>query len=228
MTTKFIFTIIPFAVPSLYLFYLYNSLSKRVTCTVNHSISPTSTTTSLPTEIKSNPSNYVIAHEIASKSVATKSLPNYGSADQLLTEYLRDTMKTFTYLPQAYLIKKLIKSAAEKKSYEHAYINSLSFVPGDVVCGTYRVVTRKPNHVELSLFGPETYTGPVFDGLLIVSIEERDEWTVFLNETVMWRKTSEGKVLLESAFGKWFHALTARVLVDRGTKFLVGLGQKID
>ncbi|GIK07591.1 hypothetical protein Aspvir_003257 [Aspergillus viridinutans] len=95
----------------------------------------------------------------------------------------------------------------------------LDFKEGDLVCGAYRVILRTPGKVEFEL----KPLGAV-RARLAITITEKDDQMVFMNETLMWKpKGEKGVMLLETAVGKWLHELTAWWMVDSGVKYLKDL-----
>ncbi|RLL95235.1 hypothetical protein CFD26_104276 [Aspergillus turcosus] len=127
-------------------------------------------------------------------------------------------MSSFTSLPQAYILRTM-STAAEKPSFVPANIQRLDFKEGDLVCGAYRVVLRTPGKVEFEL----KPMGAV-RARLAITVTEKDDQMVFMNETLMWKpKGEKGVMPLETGVGKWLHELTAWWMVDSGVKYLKDL-----
>jgi hypothetical protein len=71
--------------------------------------------------------------------------------------------------------------------------------------------------VELAMEPPLGYTGPVVEGVVVVAVHRVDESQVrFVNETWMWRRPDQNKLLLESWAGRWLHTLLSSWLVTNG------------
>ncbi|RHZ70277.1 hypothetical protein CDV55_100155, partial [Aspergillus turcosus] len=106
-------------------------------------------------------------------------------------------MSSFTSLPQAYILRTM-STAAEKPSFVPANIQRLDFKEGDLVCGAYRVVLRTPGKVEFEL----KPMGAV-RARLAITVTEKDDQMVFMNETLMWKpKGEKGVMPLETGVGK--------------------------
>lgn len=78
--------------------------------------------------------------------------------------------------------------------------------------------------------GPTSGPAPV-EGMLVAELrDERDQCGQILmtNHTIMWREKGKGTpAVLESALGRWLHALMVRRLVDGGVRAMVeGVGDK--
>ncbi|KAH8704808.1 hypothetical protein BGW36DRAFT_353256 [Talaromyces proteolyticus] len=151
------------------------------------------------------------------------------SEGDLLTLYLRHTLTLFTSLPQAYLIKFLLLPRSARYSFGADYINSLSFVEGDVVCGVYTVLLRTARKVEFGIAAPGGADG--VQGRLVVGInpdidlkgEDQDEEgrVEVYSETAMWRDADSRVVMpLERALGRAMHELAAWWLLERGVEYL--------
>ncbi|GFF48812.1 hypothetical protein IFM51744_06924 [Aspergillus udagawae] len=199
--------------------YLFRqNLKSRITTKAHHghlpsSISPNITTA--PDEVFTEQT--VAVYDSASISVPRGKLPALPT-EELLTRMLRRNMSNFARLPQAYIIRTM-STEAEKPSFKAANLERLDFKEGDLVCGAYRAILRTPGKVEFE-FKP---LGPV-RGRLVVTITEKDDQMVFMNETLMWKPMAEKGVMpLETAVGKWMHELTAWWMVDSGVKYLMDL-----
>ncbi|GFF58353.1 hypothetical protein IFM46972_11077 [Aspergillus udagawae] len=199
--------------------YLFRqNLKSRITTTAHHghlprSISPNITTA--PDEVFTEQT--VAVYDSTSVSVPRGKLPALPT-EELLTRMLRRNMSNFARFPQAYIIRTM-STEAEKPSFKAANLERLDFKEGDLVCGAYRAILRTPGKVEFE-FKP---LGPV-RGRLVVTITEKDDQMVFMNETLMWKpKAEKGVMPLETAVGKWMHELTAWWMVDSGVKYLMDL-----
>lgn len=148
-----------------------------------------------------------------------------GYEENLLTAYLRHNMTAFSrYLPQSYLLRLI---SPQKSTFGAAHIQNLRFCEGDVVCGFYRVLLRRPGKVE---FGIQIPDGK-FEGRLVIGIceaENQEELEVY-SETVMWRAVDKpGAVMpLERGMARFMHELAAWWLLDSGVRYLVKLGKDV-
>lgn len=192
---------------------------------------------SLPGDVASDSSDYVLAYDrVVSQPIPFSSLTQ-RFLSQLVTAYLRGTMVAFTRTPQAPIIKWAITAPEDRHTFDREWIENLQFAAGDLVTGVYRVAYRKGTvrpeggafeTVELLIETPEGYSGPPAHGLIVVVVETVDEkvdangklfeepHVRFINETWFWRSQEEKPVMLESAFGRWFHGLVAGWLVVKG------------
>jgi hypothetical protein len=134
---------------------------------------------------------------------------------------MRHNMVSFSNYPPSWIIYFLIRSASDRATFAATHLQNLNFEKGDVVCGVYRVVKRTPNSVALLLDAPESYKGPPASGMIVSSIEQRGEETVFLNDVFLWRTKSESPVPLEGGLGKWMHSIIAMSLVESSTQKLM-------
>ncbi|KAK5994372.1 hypothetical protein PT974_04846 [Cladobotryum mycophilum] len=149
----------------------------------------------------------------------------------LLTAYLRAAHIAFSWTPQAFLIRSLIGDTDIRRTFDTDWILGLSFKVGELVNGVYRVShygagnEAETERSELMMEVPASYTGPSASGLLVATLEvvesprgyETDPDVIFVNETWTWRREDDRKpLLLETPFGKWFHAILARWLVNKG------------
>ncbi|KAF2247765.1 hypothetical protein BU26DRAFT_487481 [Trematosphaeria pertusa] len=225
MTYKLLLATLPIAGSVFYLTYLHLNLSRKVQCQTKPY--PQDKTITLPSTIQNRPEKYIIHHERARKSIPTASLGTY-SKPETLTLLLRHTMATFSRQPPAWGIWYLIKDAKDRGTFDSAYIRSLQFAPGDRVCGVYVVSSRDAERVTLALDAPESYSGPLVEGMLVVEVKEEGSETTFINHTVMWREKGKGRAgALESAGGRWMHGLMVRRLVESGVqRLLAELGDK--
>lgn len=127
------------------------------------------------------------------------------------------------------------------ETFSRERIQKLDFGVGDRVHGVWQVAYRGDGdreskisegreRVELAMEAPVGYRGPVVEGVVVVGVERMDEkHVVFVNETWMWRRRGEKKVLLENAAGRWFHTLLSSWLVKRGVDALfAGVGKEKD
>lgn len=201
---------------------------------------------SLPTEVKDSPSQWVVTYErVVSLPFPPSSLGQSLSFEprtepsRLLQDWLRTTHKAFSRTPQALLIRGALSEPLNKGSFDKKWIENLSFNPGDIVNGVYRVScyekdqTTSSERVELLIDIPSSYKGPTVRGLILSAIEAApsvssdhrgasEENIVFVNETWMWRLVDEKPTMLESSFGQWFHRLLAGWLILKGVSGVTG------
>ena len=205
---------------TIYLVSLYRALSRAIEHSSHLELCETMTTIkSLPSAFRENMSEYRIVHDIASTSVPALKLQRYNDKEAMLTSYIRRNMMCFSRFPQAWAIYYMVKSSELQQTFKRAYIQSLDFQVGDVVCGVYRVELRSPNSVELGM-APFQGSPPV-DGLLVIEIVDQAGQLTFRNETLQWaRKESLALLPLEQPVIRWLHNFTTWWLLDTGCKFL--------
>lgn len=217
--TKLLLGAVPLvAGPALYLTYLHLTLSRKVSCLTTTylqdetlPVPPAVTAASTSTS-----SDIILHHEKAQKSIPTSSLKGCPPSE-LQTRFLRHTMSMFARSAPAWSIWFLIKDPEDRYTFNEKYLRALDFVPGDRVCGVYVVDSRDDARVMLRLDAPGSYKGPVVEGLLGTEIREGEEETVFVNHTVLWRRSGQGKAnVLESSFGRWMHGVMVRRLMEHG------------
>lgn len=201
---------------------------------------------SLPADITADVAQWVVAYErVVSHPISISTLSYQPSEapvgtssgttqpSSLLRSWLRVTHKAFSWTPQAFIIRAVLKEPLNRGSFDGAWIDSLMFKEGDVVNGVYRVschqrdATTGSERAELVIDVPQSYKGPPVRGLILSAIEPvqssssgtasaGEPEVVFVNETWMWRLNSEKPTLLESGFGRWFHRLLAGWLIMKG------------
>ena len=213
--------LLPVVSAGAYLAYQHYSLSRKVTCRTTPYLQASSIV--LPSPISSNESTYIVSHELACKRISRIELDTPTATNQdlnaLLTRFVRHTMSSFSRYPPAYILYYLTKSPSDRQTFNAKYLQSLDFQPGDRVCGVYVVSSRSNNRVTLLLDAPKSYKGPRMEGMIVVEVEYEGDEVEFRNHTIMWRKKGEGeKGPLESAVGRWVHALMVRALVEGGVK----------
>ncbi|KAI0975326.1 hypothetical protein F4678DRAFT_323414 [Xylaria arbuscula] len=159
-----------------------------------------------------------------------------GDTRGLLETYLATTMRTFTWTPQAFIMKLLVSrlpdGAALAQTFSTAYLDACRFGAGERVCGVYVVRGRIRNSISgdtgrgervlLDLSAPEGWSGPVVSGVLdcgyVISQENGEAVVRFVNETVLWRLKDEKPTLLEGAVSRWLHSAMVRWMVVRGVE----------
>ena len=231
--------VLPLAIPITYLVYhdrvISNNLKtftgirnkkKRLTIPIPPDISKPAT---LPTEVASDDSEWVLAYErIVSQPVDPSSLPHHHhDMSALLTRYVRATMAAFSWTPQAFLLRASAGDGDVRRTFDTAFIQGLGFREGDRVNGFWRVLYRGDGglgpqggeRVEMALDAPAGYRGPVVNGVVVAGVEVQGGGeVVFVNETWMWRKQGEPPVLLERGMGRWLHVVLSGWLVMKGVR----------
>ncbi|KAK4443768.1 hypothetical protein QBC34DRAFT_443118 [Podospora aff. communis PSN243] len=239
----------PLTITAAYLLYLNHNVSPHITATTKLRRTPSDKSLSgipkpkcIPPDVADENSPYILAYErVTSHPLSlSKFHPNADTASpsSLLTRYIRATMTAFSYTPQVYLLKRMMSKDdfATLNTFNRERIASLEFDVGDRVHGVWRVAYRGDLHsqegkgeghrVELAMEAPPGYNGPVVQGVVVVGVERVDgEHVVFVNETWMWRRKGEKKVMLEGAAGRWFHVLLSGWLVKRGVEEVMGGGE---
>lgn len=201
---------------------------------------------SLPKEVTEDPSQWVVSYErVVSRPVSLVDLGNRVDIQNteatkpsaLFKSYLRATHTAFSWTPQAFLIRSLLKEPLNRGSFDTEWIKNLEFKDGDIVNGVYKVShvssdsNTRAERVELLIDIPVSYKGPPVRGLILSATEpnqaasvEQEDNISFINETWMWRLKEEKPTMLESRFGGWFHGLLAGWLIIKG---LDGLGRQM-
>ncbi|EXL65156.1 hypothetical protein FOPG_18606 [Fusarium oxysporum f. sp. conglutinans race 2 54008] len=200
------------------------------------SIEPPQKPYSLPPELNSEDSEWVVAYErVVSQQIPTSALKlpvTIGTnidiiehPSPLMTAYSRATQLAFASTPQAFLMRLFTKDAQARRTFGSDWIQRLAFSRGDVVNGAYKVTYHGPGKVpgseriELMIEAPPSYEGYVPRGLILSEMVFSDEHIVtFVNETWMWRRRDEVPTLVETPFGSWFHSLVASWLVINGVR----------
>lgn len=237
--------VLPLVIPAAYLLYLNRSVSKQCRKATGIRDKKKRIATlppnvprpvTLPQGIESDDSEWVLAYErIVSRAFHPSSLPFNLETDlsTVLTTYVRATMTTFSWTPQAFMLRMAAGDEETKKTFDTRFIQSLDFRDDDRVNGFWRVVHRgnggvKGNErVEMALDAPSAYRGPLVMGVIVAGIERQgDGDVVFINETWMWRMQNEAPVLLEGLIGKWLHVVLSGWLVTKGVAAVMDGEQK--
>lgn len=230
----------------LYIIYLHQSLSHRIKHSSGLGLpnlevekekgndDEATAIDSLPAELAEDPSAFHIIHDIAWKSVPTAKLPTAlaDHPEQLLNRYLRRNMACFGRTPQALLMRLLVwtksttsnsELAKAGQTFDVAHIQNLDFVPGDVVCGIYRVQARTAARVEFAMVPLPIKGMPPIDGRLVTGVQRRtDKDTLFLTQTVQWKRRDVEAVLpLERKPVRWLHELVSWWLLETGIQWLL-------
>ncbi|KAI8624205.1 hypothetical protein F5Y19DRAFT_323623 [Xylariaceae sp. FL1651] len=209
-------------------------------------------TAAIPPAVLAEREQHVIARErVVSDAVPLESIcPSLrpGGRDDgsesarkgLLETYLSNTMRLFTWTPQAFVMKSMVsrlpRGAEYAATFSAPYLDSCRFEVGDRVCGVYvvreRVSQPGGERVFLDLSPPVGWTGPVVDGVLDCGFvlgkgEGGEPYIRFVNETLLWRRKEDRPTLLEGKAGRWLHALMVRWMVVRGVEAVTGVNEKI-
>jgi hypothetical protein len=218
MSVKLTLLAIPPVAVALYVTHLHKTLSREIQCSTTPYL--TDSTLPIPKHVEENPSDYVILHERASKTIPITTL-KFRLQKEILHLYLRRTMSVFSRSLAAWSIWFCIKDNKDRATFDQDYIQRLAFEEGDRVCGAYIVGFQNDRRVVLNLDPPRSYTGPVVQGILAVEAEEKDDQMIVINHTVLWRKKGEGrKNVLETEGGRWMHGLMVKRLVQDGVMAL--------
>lgn len=245
-------TIIPVAAPVFYALYMNWTISRQTTSNTGRLPADQATSRSkrwppeppksLPEEIEQDSSKWIVAYErVVSRPISPdclilppmQSTSSNNSPSPLFKSYIQATQKAFSWTPQAFLIRSLIREPEIRATFDAKSIERLDFKRDDVVNGVYRVSHYEQDQrtgaerVELMIQAPASYKGPAVRGLILSTIEYpskhenldeaiEDDDIVFVNETWMWRLTEEKPTMLESRTGSWFHSLLAGWLILKG------------
>ena len=228
MARRFVITSLALVSSSavIYTIYLHQTLSRKVKHV--HKIGlpkadddDNTMIESLPADL-ADPSKFHVISDIASKSVPSVELPKCDDPSLMLTKYLQRNMSCFTRFPQALLLKLVFTAPETRDTFRSSFVEKLNFIPGDIVCGAYKVEVRRPDKVEFGMVSLEGL--PPMNGRLVISVQPKGEQTLFVTETLQWRRRDEKTVLpLERAAMKWLHELASWWLLETGTKRLCGL-----
>jgi hypothetical protein len=240
--TYALLSLLPVAIPTAYILVLKVVVSRHVTVQSETALSETASAlrelssielpVSLPDEVTAPSSTSRLSFErVVSRPVPYDVLAYAPNSAALLNTYARTVMEAFSWTPQAFIIRAMIKEPELKASFEASYIRSLTFNPGEIVDGVYRAshkggsrnAAAGEQRIEFTMFVPESYKGPSVHGLVLCSLEPTgDDSMLFVNETWMWRSDAEKPTMLESAVGRWFHSLLAGWMILRGIATVTG------
>jgi len=242
VTSLSAFVAAPILSATTYAIYYHHKISLRVhhesiktPISLKKSLPITETFTSIPSSEFTTP--HVALHDLASLTVHLPSLSrnylteNNGNEEDLITRYLRHTMKLFaSRLPQGYILRLVVPREA-RRTFQHEYIKNLKFQKGDVVCGIFRVAVNTSTKVEFEMM-PVPGTGNVLKGgrmaVFITPESGCGENLIISTETITWKKEGEkGLLPLETMVGRWMHELAAWGLLDSGSRFLIDMDSKM-
>ena len=181
----------------------------------------------IPQAVAEEGSEYILSFErIVSRPIPASllafPLPGLdGSPSELLTRYVRTTMKKFAWTPQAFILRAMVGEEA-KRTFDTSAIDAMDFASPHRVAGVYCVANRSAtsqgtgDQVTIYLSPPEGYHGPVVQGLIVTKAErvnsgssesssKEHDAVVFVNETWLWRTPDEKPTLLEVGSSRSFH-----------------------
>ncbi|KAH8886920.1 hypothetical protein GQ53DRAFT_750120 [Thozetella sp. PMI_491] len=188
----------------------------------------------VPADVAAEDSDQILTYErivsrpVPASHIAQPASDLASSPSELLTAYIRTTMKAFTWTPQAFILRAMVPAEA-KKTFDRDAIDAMDFVSPHLVTGVYRVVHRGPNpqgtgdQVMLRLEAPEGFRGPAAKGLILAEVkmemsDSGEPMVVFVNETWMWRGRGEKPTLLEGNLSRWMHTLIISSMVVKGIR----------
>jgi hypothetical protein len=181
-------------ITTLWLHHKRRDFSKRVSIAtkVDAPIPSQDDVRSIPQELRDSPKDWLLSIETASKAIPASRLPKDLSCDELLIKYLRANMTSFTYTPQAPLLRRMCKAPDAKRTFGADCLSKLDFEVGDLVCGVFRVVVKGKRRVEMALDPHESFSGPrESQGRIVARVEGSGESVVFINGTpilvLSWR-----------------------------------------
>ncbi|KAI0877196.1 hypothetical protein GGS24DRAFT_160814 [Hypoxylon argillaceum] len=155
---------------------------------------------------------------------------NQRGARGLLETYLGTTMRAFTWMLQAFVMKAIVSrlpdGAALARTFATPYLDACRFEAGDRVCGVYvvreRVSSSTGERVFLDLSPPEGWSGPVVTGVLdcgfVVEEKGGEKFVRFVNETILWRRRDGKPTLLEGTVSRWLHTAMIAWMMVRGVE----------
>lgn len=150
-------------------------------------------------------------------AVPTSTLPKLTPME-LITSWLRISMSGFANMPQGYMFRYFLRnSPPEEQGALYDYqIQKLAFVPGDLIVGFFKVLSRDDgaNRLEMVMDDNGKYGGNV-RGTMIFAVRVDGDQTVFESGTVMWdgNDIKAGKIPMAVGIQRWFHELTAMSLL---------------
>ncbi|KAF2972400.1 hypothetical protein GQX73_g1188 [Xylaria multiplex] len=230
---------VPAVLPAAYVAYVLGKGARRTTASA--SITPPdplvgaarsgevkADALALPPAVLAAPDQYVVARErVVSEAVPlSRILPGLRrgleeddddaeTGKGLLETYLGTTMRSFTWTPQAFAMKRMVSrlpnGPAHADTFSTPYLDACLFEDGRS--------------------GLRSLRGPVVNGVLdcrFVLEEKAGEGFVrFVNETVLWRKKDERPTLLEGAISRWLHTTMIRWMIVRGVEAVTGGNAKV-
>lgn len=224
------------ALPIAYIVYLKNRFAKQTELSLLISppaplnLVPTDLDLAIASEFEAPRDGFILAREtLKSLPVGTADLDTKLQSDLsgLLNIYVRTTMRAFSWTPQALLMRYIIKDTAAKQTFDASYLLNCNFQVSDRVCGVYVISSRSAERIVLDLAAPPGWTGPVVKGCIVVGVEKLVGNNVrFLNETVLWRETSEKPTVLESTVGRWIHGFMVGWMIVKGVEAVTSRSRK--
>ncbi|RHZ63598.1 uncharacterized protein CDV56_107139 [Aspergillus thermomutatus] len=209
--------ILSLTLTSAYFYFSHRSLASRIhpvlhTGTLPQSLS--SSILSIPPAVFTN--QYFSLYNHASRSVPRQLLPSHN-LPTLFVLLLRRNLTVFSHFPKAWKQRSTC-SWELRRTFRSSYIQSLDFNEGEVICGVYRVLVRKPDRVEFEIDMKEC------EGRWVIRYWEEGEKVVFCSETVSWRLTeTETPMPGENRMLRFIHETMAWWLLDSGVRYLMDL-----
>ena len=244
-----VLALLPLIVPTAWVLISQNSVSHHVTIVtgiystagknqVSSSSPPVTLPSSIPADVTASHADYVLAYEqifshpIPADRVAHFSgSEDFSAPDAMLIAYLQAAFESFTWMPQAFIVRAFIKDPALRRTFDTDYIHKLAFMPGDVVGGVfhckyqYRGSGDKPEgeRIEYAVTAPDGYRGPPVSGLGVAEVRTvtgsgGERAVQFVQETWIWRRREAKPTHLETALGKWVHSLQTAKFVMAGIR----------
>jgi hypothetical protein len=206
---------------------LATNVSHRVVDTRERNESRDSgTLESLPRQLVNDTDDYRIIHDRDEMVISNWRQIGDDRAATLFTALMRRNMSLFSRFPQSWMLWLIAKSPEQRQSFTQAHIKALDFSAGDLFCGFYRIVERRPTRVDINLEFPEN--GPPVGGMLILSLEQRDDGTLLRTDTVQWTRQASGAVLpLERPPFRFMHELASWYMLESGAKYVKDLRDRV-
>lgn len=202
---------------SAYIYVCHRSLASRIHPVLHTGILPRSLSSSIlsiPPSVFTK--QYFSVYSLSSRSVPRQLLPS-RDLPALFVLLLRRNLTVFSHFPKAWKQRSTC-SWELRRTFRSAYIQSLDFNEGDVVCGVYRVLVRKPDRVEFQVDMNEC------DARWVLRYWEDGEEVVFCSETVSWRLAeTETPMPGENRMLRFLHETMAWWLLDSGVRYLMDL-----
>ncbi|KAF7166256.1 hypothetical protein CNMCM5623_000013 [Aspergillus felis] len=211
------FLVLSLTLTSAYFYVCHRSLASRIHPVLHIGTLPQSLSSSIlsiPPAVYTK--QYYSLYNHASRSVPRRLLPSHD-LPALFVLLLRRNLTVFSHFPKAWKQRSTCPRQLSR-TFRSAYIQSLDFNEGDVVCKVYRVLVRKPDRVEFDVDMDEC------DGRWVMRYWEDGEDVVFASEIVSWRPTeTETSMPGENRMMRFIHEIMAWWLLDSGVGYLMDL-----
>lgn len=176
---------------------------------------------SLPNDLLDRPEDLRIVHERDEIELRKNDITSNARIEELFTRLLRRNMLCFSQLPQSYMLRLILKTPEQRRSFSRSHIASLDFKGGDLVCGAYRVLVRSPLKVELGMEATEQMAH--VSGRLIISLKCRENDALLSTETLQWTHAGGPVLPLERAPSKFMHEMASWWLLVSGARYIEDL-----